>query len=105
MISKNQVKLIRQLEQKKHRMREGLFVAEGPKVVGDLLRRMPAEALFATADYLDAVGLAADVQDSLRARSERRRTAPHQLPTASAAGAGLVPPAAVVAVGVVTALD
>ena len=37
MISKNQIKFIRQLEQKKHRQREGLFVAEGPKVVGDLL--------------------------------------------------------------------
>lgn len=38
MISKNQIKHIRQLEQKKYRQREGLFVAEGPKVVGDLLR-------------------------------------------------------------------
>ena len=38
MISKNQIKFVRQLEQKKYRQREGLFVAEGPKVVGDLLR-------------------------------------------------------------------
>ena len=38
MISKNQIKLIRQLEHKKYRQREGLFVAEGPKVVGDLLK-------------------------------------------------------------------
>ena len=37
MISKSQLKLVRSLEQKKHRMAEGLFVAEGPKVVGDLL--------------------------------------------------------------------
>lgn len=37
MISKSQIKLVRSLEQKKHRMAEGLFVAEGPKVVGDLL--------------------------------------------------------------------
>ena len=37
MISKNQIKLVRSLEQKKHRVAEGLFVAEGPKVVGDLL--------------------------------------------------------------------
>lgn len=37
MISKNQIKLVRSLEQKKHRIDEGLFVAEGPKVVGDLL--------------------------------------------------------------------
>jgi len=38
MISKNQIKLIRSLELKKNRRREGLFVAEGPKVVGDLLQ-------------------------------------------------------------------
>lgn len=37
MISKNQIKYIKQLEQKKYRMREGAFVAEGPKVVGDLI--------------------------------------------------------------------
>ena len=37
MLSKNQAKLIRSLEQKKNRERERLFVAEGPKVVGDLL--------------------------------------------------------------------
>jgi TrmH family RNA methyltransferase len=36
MITKAQQKLIRSLEHKKYRQREGLFVAEGPKVVGDL---------------------------------------------------------------------
>ena len=38
MLSKNQIKLIRSLETKKGRNREQLFVAECPKVVGDLLR-------------------------------------------------------------------
>ena len=38
MLSKNQIKLIKSLETKKNHKREGLFVAEGPKVVGDLLR-------------------------------------------------------------------
>lgn len=37
MITKNQIRLIRSLELKKNRKREGLFVAEGPKVVGDLM--------------------------------------------------------------------
>lgn len=37
MMTKAQQKLIRSLEQKKFREREGLFVAEGPKVVGDLM--------------------------------------------------------------------
>ena len=39
MISKNQLKYVRQFEQKKFRKREGLFVAEGIKVVGDLMQR------------------------------------------------------------------
>jgi TrmH family RNA methyltransferase len=51
MISKNQIKLIKQLEQKKFRLREGLFVAEGPKVVGDLMKRWKPVAVYATADY------------------------------------------------------
>ena len=55
MISKNQIKLIRQLEQKKYRQREGLFVAEGPKVVGDLMRRWQPVAVFATDDYTPPV--------------------------------------------------
>ena len=48
MISKNQIKYIRQLELKKYRKREGIFVAEGPKVVGDLLRRYQPVAVYAT---------------------------------------------------------
>ena len=37
MLSKNKIKLIRSLETKKGREKAGLFVAEGPKVVNDLL--------------------------------------------------------------------
>ena len=52
MISKNQIKFVRQLEQKKYRMKEGLFVAEGPKVVGDLLRAgFKAHTIFATSEW------------------------------------------------------
>ena len=51
MLSKNQIKYIRQLEMKKFRKREGLFVAEGPKVVGDLMRRYQPTAIFATPDW------------------------------------------------------
>ncbi len=52
MISKNQIKLIKQLELKKFRRREGLFVAEGPKVVGDLLKRTKPAVVYATDDYV-----------------------------------------------------
>ncbi len=38
MVSKNQIKWVKSLELKKNRKKEGCFVAEGPKVVGDLLR-------------------------------------------------------------------
>ena len=38
MLTKNQLKFVKSLELKKNRKRENLFVAEGPKVVGDLLR-------------------------------------------------------------------
>ena len=55
MISKNQIKLIRSLEQKKNRKHEGLFVAEGPKVVGDLLQAgYHARYLFSTVERPDA---------------------------------------------------
>lgn len=37
MISKSQIKLITSLQQKKYRNKTGLFVAEGPKLIGDLL--------------------------------------------------------------------
>lgn len=65
MISKNQVKYIRQLEQKKFRNRERIFVAEGIKVVGDLLRRYQPRALFATADYLASLPLYSLPEDSV----------------------------------------
>lgn len=57
MISKNQLKFVRQLEQKKYRRREGLFVAEGTKVVGDLLERFTPHSVFATADWQAPAGI------------------------------------------------
>ena len=51
MISKNQIKYIRQLELKKFRKRENCFVAEGPKVVSDLLRKYQPKAIFATCEW------------------------------------------------------
>lgn len=53
MISKNQIKYVRQLEQKKFRKAENLFIAEGHKVVGDLIAAgyRPTQ-LFATREWL-----------------------------------------------------
>ena len=53
MLSKATIKRIRALEQKKFRRQTGLFVAEGPKVVGDLLAAMSAREIFATAEWLN----------------------------------------------------
>lgn len=52
MISKNQQKRVKALEQKKHRRQEGLFVAEGVKTVGDLMGRMRPVTVFATETWM-----------------------------------------------------
>ena len=51
MLSKAKIKYIRSLEQKKYRLQERLFVAEGPKVVGDLLRVAPARLIVHTSAW------------------------------------------------------
>ena len=52
MISKNRIKLIHSLEKKKFRRQEGLFVAEGPKLVGELMPAFTLRYLAATAQWL-----------------------------------------------------
>lgn len=52
MISKNLAKFIRSLELKKNRKHEGLFVAEGPKVVGELMKRFAPHTIVATQDFI-----------------------------------------------------
>lgn len=52
MISKNKIKYIRSLELKKNRNKEGKFVAEGHKVVDDLLALQPADLIVATREWL-----------------------------------------------------
>lgn len=53
MISKNKIKYIHSLELKKNRTKEGNFVAEGHKVVEDLLQRQPASLIVATKEWLE----------------------------------------------------
>ena len=54
MLSKNKQKLIRQLGSKKYRDELGLFLAEGPKVVGDLWGAFPCQLLCGTSEWLAA---------------------------------------------------
>lgn len=53
-ISKAKIKQIHSLDSKKGRRESGLFIAEGPKVVGDLLELMPAKLIIATDEWLKA---------------------------------------------------
>lgn len=54
MISKNRLKYVRSLEMKKYRKADGVFVAEGHKLVGDLLDVFECTYLVATAEWLSA---------------------------------------------------
>ena len=62
MISKNKIKYIRSLELKKNRNKEGVFVAEGHKVVDDLLALQPALLIVATAEWLKGKQLDAETE-------------------------------------------
>lgn len=69
MISKNLIKLIKSLEQKKYRKREKLFVAEGPKVVGDLMALMAPQRIIATSEWYKEKKISEDVvvtEDEIR---------------------------------------
>lgn len=76
MITKQTIKDIRALGQKKSRDTSGLFIAEGAKAVCDLLPLLTCERLCATADFLTVadsrlVGRAAQVDEISRAMLER----------------------------------
>ncbi len=62
MISKNKIKYIRSLELKKNRNKEGKFVAEGFKVVDDLLALQPADLIVATEEWLQGKHFAAQTE-------------------------------------------
>lgn len=53
MVTKQNIKDLHALGMKKHRDATHSFVAEGPKVVGDLLPLMRCKKLYATQSYLD----------------------------------------------------
>jgi len=56
MITKLQVKYIQSLGQKKFRDETGVFVAEGPKIINELLAALPAllVSLYATSEWIQA---------------------------------------------------
>lgn len=52
-LSKNQIKYIHSLELKKNRKKDKVFLAEGPKLVGDLLDHFSCMLLVATPEWID----------------------------------------------------
>lgn len=73
MVSKNTIKLIRSLELKKNRTREGLFVAEGPKVVADLMAVAAPRLIVATEEWWQTTGRTPQEHDSMVSDDELRR--------------------------------
>ena len=78
MLSKNKQKFIRQLSLKKHRDEFACFVAEGPKVVAELMEKFPCQTLLATPEYLAGHNVRAE--DIIEV-SERELTAASNLKT------------------------
>ena len=56
MLVKSQVKYIQSLGQKKQRDEAGVFIAEGPKIVSEMLREIPSQVqqVYAIKEWLDA---------------------------------------------------
>lgn len=54
MISRTRIKWIKSLEMRKYRLQEKAFIAEGPKLVGELLPYSTPLYIAATKDWLDA---------------------------------------------------
>ncbi len=64
MISKSRIKYIRSLEQKKYRNSEGVFVAEGRKLVSDIIDCFEPVYIAATAEWMaDNVSLLAGLRE------------------------------------------
>lgn len=73
MISKRQIKYIQGLQQKKHRQQEGVFVAEGPKVVGDLMEGLDARMVVATREWMSQHAVPAQTEFIEVSEEELRR--------------------------------
>lgn len=73
MISKAKIKYIRSLEHKKNRNQANFFVAEGPKVVGDLLATFSPKLLVHTEIWKSPHSLSSDVEEYVVSDEELRK--------------------------------
>ncbi len=80
MISKNKIKYIHSLELKKNRNKEGVFVAEGHKVVEELLAYNKAVTVVATQEWLDRHNLSSSTETIAVSEDELQRVSLLQHP-------------------------
>jgi TrmH family RNA methyltransferase len=67
LISKNKIKFINSLKEKKYRQLHSLFVVEGDKIVSEIIHQEPAriEQLFLTANWIKRSGLSSGQKSAL----------------------------------------
>jgi TrmH family RNA methyltransferase len=81
MLIKSQVKYIQSLSHKKLRDSEGVFVAEGPKLINELLSaRLPLQELYAVKDWIEEQGGAKPATVTEISQSELERISLQQTP-------------------------
>ncbi len=73
MVSKNLIKYVHSLELKKNRTNEGVFVAETPKIVDDLMDVMTAKQLIATEEWYNTRDISPRQQDVVVTDEELRK--------------------------------
>jgi TrmH family RNA methyltransferase len=73
MISKNLMKYVRSLQYKKGRKELELFVAEGTKIVGDMMKVMNPSRIFATKEWWKENDLAPCEEDKVLSEEDLRR--------------------------------
>ena len=63
MLSKNQIKFVNSLKQKKFREEHNLFIAEGTKIVSELLNSsIVVKQIFATSDFLRSTNITSSIE-------------------------------------------
>lgn len=80
MLSKSSIQLARSLANRKSRRELGLFVAEGPRLVGELLDNFICRKVFATSDWLEEHDLASSIEITQVTQDELSRISLQQCP-------------------------
>ena len=69
MISKSRIKLIKTLEKRKYRLEHKLFVAEGPKLVGELIQHLKPAYIAAQKEWIERLMEFVNMPDEQRSKA------------------------------------